>query len=282
MIHVSQKVLCVDDQQEILDLLRVHLGTDYECVYALSGPEALARLQADGPFAAVVADYNMPEMNGVEFLREVVARSPDTVGMMLTAHAELDIAVSALHEGHIFRFLQKPWKKDVLRRAIDDSLELYRVRVTERLLAEALADANRNLKKRLDQVQELNRLLEYWVEFSPAVLYSIQLEGDGTQKPSYVSKNFPRLTGYERTEMIVNPRFWAERVHPDDRARVERDVRQVLEDGADNHAIEYRVRHRDGTWKWIYDSFRITRSPTGEPLEIVGAWMDVSEKRAAA
>lgn len=280
MIHVSQKILLVDDQTEIIDLLRKQLEGEYDCVFALSAEDGLTRLLTDGPFAVVVADYSMPTMNGVELLREIRMRSPETVAIMLTAHAELDVAVAALHEGHIFRFLHKPWKKDVIRRAIDDALEQYRLLVTERLLAEALADANRNLKKKLDQVQELNRLLEYWVEFSPAVIYSLTVDGDEL-KPSYVSKNFPRLTGYERTELIVNPDFWLDHLHPGDRERVQAELRRLIDEGVDAHALEYRVRHRDGNYRWIYDSFRVIRNSVGAALEVVGAWMDVSERRAA-
>jgi PAS domain S-box-containing protein len=280
MIHVSQKVLCVDDQIEILDLLRTQLDTDFDCEFATSGEEGLAMLQVDGPFAVVVSDYNMPQMNGTDFLREVHTRSPDTVAMMLTAHAELDIAVGALHEGRIFRFLQKPWRKETIRRAIDDAVEQYRIVVTERMLTGALADANRNLKKKLDQLEELNQLLEYWVEFSPAVIYCQVLAPDGG-KPSYVSKNFPRLTGYERTELIVNPGFWAEHQHPDDRLRVRGEIERALEDGRASHSLEYRIRHRDGHWRPIYDSFRIIRNGAGDPIELVGAWMDVSARGAS-
>lgn len=275
MIHVSQKILLVDDQTEILDLLRKQLAASYDCLFAASGEEALGLLHAEGPIAAIVADYSMPEMDGVELLREVHIRSPDTVAIMLTAHAELDVAVAALHEGHIYRFLQKPWKREILARAIDDALEQYRVVVTERLLADALAEANKNLKKKLDQLQELNQLLEYWVEFSPAVIYSFTVDGDRL-KPAYVSRNFPRLTGYERTELIVNPEFWLEHVHPEDRPRVSTAIREALADGAEDGRMQYRVRHADGDYRRIYDSFRVIRDQGGEPLEIVGAWMQRS------
>jgi len=280
MIHVSQKVLLVDDQQEILDLLYKHLAGDHDCTFVPGAEQALATLDAEGPFAVVVADYGMPGMDGVTMLREVHNRSPDTVAIMLTAHAEFDVAVAALHEGRIFRFLHKPWKKEILRRAVDDALEQYRVVVTERLLADALADANKNLKKKLDELQDLNRLLEYWVEFSPAVIYSFTVDGE-TLLPGYVSRNFPRLAGYERTEFIVNPRFWIDHLHPDDRARVQAEVRSALRDGADNHTLEYRVCHQDGTYRWIFDSFRITRNAAGEALEVVGAWMDLGAHKTA-
>jgi PAS domain S-box-containing protein len=277
VIHVSSKILCLDDQQEILELLRRQLTADYDCVFASGGEEALALLQAEGPCAAVVVDYDMPGMNGVEFLQEMRTRSPDTAAVMLTAHHELDIAIKALHEGNIFRFMRKPWEPAALKRCLDDAIEHYRVVVTERMLARALTEANKNLQKKLDQLQEANRLMEYWVEFSPAVIYCFKL-ANGVRKPSYVSRNFPRLTGYERTELIADPKFWLQHVHPADRETMNAAIDEALSDLDDQHALEYRFKHADGSYRRIYDSFRVLRAPSGEALEMVGAWMDLTGK----
>ncbi len=281
MMNVSQKVLCVDDQQEILDLLTKQLDADFDCVFVSHAGEALAVFDDEGPFAVVVADYEMPEIDGVEFLREINLRSPDTVPMMLTSHNELDVAIAALHEGNIFRFMRKPWDVKHLRSYIEDALEQYRLVVTERQLAVELASSNANLAKKVAQLNELNHLLEYWVEFSPAVIYSAAVEKDGL-RPTYVSKNFSRLSGYERTEMVVDPGFWLQNVHPEDAAASQDALSQGIADGSEEVVREYRFRHRDGEYRWIYDSFRIIRDPGGEPLEIVGAWVDISDRKVAA
>ena len=280
MIDVSQKILCVDDQKEILDLLIKQLGGNYESAFVINSEEALAVLDDEGPFAVVVADYEMPDMNGVELLKEVNLRSPDTVPMMLTSHNEVDVAVAALHEGNIFRFIRKPWDGKHLRSCIDDALEQYRLIVTERQLTIELEDANEDLEKKVAQLNELNHLLEYWVEFSPAVIYSAAVEQDGL-KPTYVSKNFSRLSGYERTELIVDPGFWMNHVHPDDAASTHDQLEQGMADGTNELVREYRFRHRDGEYRWIYDSFRVIGDQGGQPLEIVGAWVDISDREAA-
>jgi len=276
VFEVSNKIICVDNQQEILDLLKAQLVDRHDCMFALGGEEALSLLQSEGPFATLVADYDMPGMNGVELLQEVRTRSPDTVPMMLTAHDELDVAIAALHEGNIFRFLRKPWDRDHLLKCVGDALEQYRVVVSERLLTRALADANRNLQQKLDQLQNVNKLMEYWVEFSPAIIYSLTIE-NGAWKPSYVSRNFPRLTGFERTELIANPNFWIEHIHPKDQESFRSEMQEVADDAADAHTCEYRFEHADGKYRWIADSFRVVRDRLGEPLEIVGAWLDVTE-----
>jgi len=277
MVKVSQRVLCVDDQQEILDLLQRHLAK-YDCDFVTSGQEALAALYEQGPYAVILCDYSMPEMNGTELLREFKTRSPDTVSLMLTAHDDLEVAVDALHEGQIFRFLTKPWERQALEKHLDAALEQYRVITTERMLSEALTEANRSLQKRLEQLEELNQLVEYWVEFSPAVIFSLQLAG-GRLKPGYVSKNFPRLTGYERTELIVKPEFWRERIHPEDAERVAEALREFLDGTDTTHSIEYRFRHRDGDYRWIYEACRAVRAADGSVIELVGAWMDVTDSK---
>ena len=110
MTEPAERILCVDDQSEIIDLLERHLSDTYACTFVSSGAEALSAIDAAGPFAVVVADYSMPNMDGITLLREVRKRTPDAVPIMLTAYGDIDIAIAALHEGNIFRFLRKPWK----------------------------------------------------------------------------------------------------------------------------------------------------------------------------
>ncbi len=281
MFHVSRRILCVDDQQEILDLLKRQLAA-CDCDFATSGAEALSLLHEQGPYAVVISDYTMPGMNGAELLREVKARSPDTVGIMLTAHDDLEIAVAALHEGNIFRFLNKPWNGAALLQHVDAALEQYRVIATERLLSTALTDANRNLQRKIAQLEELNQLVEYWVEFSPAVIFSLSVGDKQQLKPGYVSKNFSRLTGYERTELIVRPDFWREHIHPEDTDAVVRGLQQFIEGTENTHSAEYRFRHHDGGYRWILESCRAVRGSDGSALELVGAWMDITESRQVA
>jgi DNA-binding NtrC family response regulator len=142
LTHPNERILCVDDQSEITTLLERHLSDSYECVFADSGAQALNIIDSDGPFAAVVADYSMPNMDGITLLTEIRTRSPDTVPIMLTAYGDIDVAIAALHEGNIFRFLRKPWESDKLKRAISDALDLYHLITNERRLRNELAAAN--------------------------------------------------------------------------------------------------------------------------------------------
>jgi PAS domain S-box-containing protein len=275
MNQPNERVLCVDDQSEIIDLLERHLDGSYNCVFATSGAEALNCIDAEGPFAAVIADYSMPNMDGITLLAEIHKRAPDTIPIMLTAYDDIDVAVAALHQGNIFRFLRKPWESDELKRAIADAIDLNHLITSERRLRNELAEANAELDTKVKELDETNRLLEYWVEFSPAVIYSLTCENDKL-RPTYVTKNFFRLTGHERTAMIVDPDFWPTNIHPDDRQRFDAAVAGLLGGTRLDQAIEYRVRHKSGDYRKVIDSMRVIRNNEGRPLELVGAWLDLS------
>jgi len=277
MSEHHERVLFVDDQPEIIELIRRHVGAQYDCVYAESGAAALNLLDTEGPFAAVVADYSMPNMDGVTLLAEVQRRSPDTVPIMLTAFADLDIAIAALHQGNIFRFLRKPWDRVELDRALSNALDHHHLVQSERRLRQELADANRALDAKVRELDELNRLLEYWVEFSPAVLYSADCSDDDPVL-TYVSKNFTRLSGHERTEVIVDPALWDQAVHPDDAPERARRLREFAQSRAAEHSLTYRVRHRNGSYRTILEAVRCIRNPQGKALELVGAWLDISPR----
>ncbi|KPF48974.1 chemotaxis protein CheY [beta proteobacterium AAP121] len=129
-------VLCVDDEPNILTALqRVLRGLPVTVMSASGGEEALALMQRQ-PAELVISDMRMPGMNGVQLLEQLHQRWPQTVRILLTGHAELQSAVSAVNRGAIFRYLQKPWNEQELLAAVREGLErLALQRETERLQA---------------------------------------------------------------------------------------------------------------------------------------------------
>src|SRR5664279_3439182 len=103
------RILCVDDEPQILESLRDTLHRDYEVQTAGSGAEGLGLLaeEPDG-YAVIISDMRMPEMLGSVFLHNARLIAPDTTRMLLTGHADLDAAVTAVNEAQLFRFLTKP------------------------------------------------------------------------------------------------------------------------------------------------------------------------------
>ena len=133
---MSTRILCVDDEANVLSAYQRNLRKQFLLATATSGTEALRLIADHGPYAVIVADMRMPEMDGVQLLAEVKRRTPDTTRIMLTGNADQHTAMEAVNQGHIFRFLTKPCAPEALVAALNAGLEQYRLVTAERELLE--------------------------------------------------------------------------------------------------------------------------------------------------
>jgi response regulator RpfG family c-di-GMP phosphodiesterase len=133
---MNDKILCVDDEENILAAYQRQLRKQFKIDTALGSVEALKRISNSGPYAVVISDLRMPDMDGIEFLAKVKQFAPDTVRMMLTGNADLHAAIDAVNQGNIFRFLTKPCPPEMLAQALQAGLEQYRLIVAEKELLE--------------------------------------------------------------------------------------------------------------------------------------------------
>lgn len=133
---MAEKILLVDDDNNILDGYRRSLSKEFLMETALGGKEALALATEKGPYAVVISDMRMPGMDGIQLLSHIKTIAPDTIRVMLTGNADMDTAVNAINEGSIFRFLNKPCSKDVMAKTITAALVQYRLVTAEKQLLE--------------------------------------------------------------------------------------------------------------------------------------------------
>jgi CheY-like chemotaxis protein len=131
------KVLCVDDEPNVLEGLSLTLRRRVELQTASGGAQALEILKADPSFAVIISDMRMPGMDGATFLSRARELVPDTTRLLLTGHSELNAAISAVNEGRIFRFLTKPCPPPVLLEAVESAAEQHRLVTAERVLLES-------------------------------------------------------------------------------------------------------------------------------------------------
>ncbi len=142
------RILCVDDEVNVLrSIERIFLDDDYEIIKASSGYEGLEILQRVSPIQIVIADYRMPEMSGVEFLREVHDRWPDTVRIVLSGYADASTIVEAINEGRIYKFIPKPWNSQELKVTIENALERYFLNTRNKELTLELKRKNEELNR---------------------------------------------------------------------------------------------------------------------------------------
>src|ERR1700733_8122058 len=102
---MSNRILCVDDDINILEGYQRALRKEFDITTAPGGEEALVKIRDEGPFAVVVSDMRMPGMDGIQLLTRIKQVAPESVRIMLTGNADQQTAMNAVNEGNIFRFL---------------------------------------------------------------------------------------------------------------------------------------------------------------------------------
>jgi adenylate cyclase len=130
-------------------------------------------------------------------------------------------------------------------------------------------------KRAEEAVSAAQQRIEHLLASSPAVIYSFKATGD--YAPTFISQNIKDLLGYDRADYLKSPDFWRSHVHPEDLPRIEKDLARLFEEG--RLANEYRFRRKDGSYCWISDDLQLLRDPTGNPLEVVGAWNDITARK---
>jgi len=100
---------------------------------AVSGPNALNIIN-DNQIQIIVSDQRMPEMQGVELLKEVKKISPNTVRILLTGYADINAVVDSVNTGEIFRFIEKPWNNERLKQTIEAAAKISQTQKNENSL----------------------------------------------------------------------------------------------------------------------------------------------------
>lgn len=176
-------LLLVDDEPHVLAALRRELRHEgYRLLTAEDGEAALAHLATE-PVDAVISDALMPGMDGIELLGRIQHEYPDCLRLLLTGKADLNAAVRAINEGHIYRYIAKPWDATELRQTLHLALAHQQAQREQQRL-EALTQAQNR------ELSELNATLEQRVE---ARTQEVQQVADmldvayGELKQSYVT-----------------------------------------------------------------------------------------------
>jgi adenylate cyclase len=242
-----------------------------------SSPAVIYSFKAIGDYAPTFISRNVKDLLGYE--REEYLESPDFWSgrvhpddspRILNEYARL------LEEGRLsteYRFRKKDgsycWISDeqqLLRDEAGDPSEVvgsWNDITARKQIGEALVAAQ-------DRIGHL-------LSSAPAVIYSYKAIGDFA--PTFVSRNIRDRLGHEPQDYLENADFWRRCVHPDDLAAVEAEAAQLFKKG--RHTVEYRFLRKDGTYCWVNDEQRLVRDEGGQPLEVVGSWSDITERKQA-
>jgi len=153
----THSLLFIDDEPNILESLgRVFRKENYDVRFASSASDgwtAISRQPAD----LIICDQSMPGLTGGEFLARVKQDYPDTVRIILTGHADAEVAIAAINEGQVHRFLTKPWRNEELKLIIRETLYQRDLVLENRRLHKLVLSQN-------EQLIELNTSLEEKVQ----------------------------------------------------------------------------------------------------------------------
>lgn len=147
---MTYKIMVVDDEPANLRALSRLFRQECQVITAESGNEALNLLQQHD-VALLISDQRMPEMTGIELMKQTVALRPQMVKILLTGYTDVGALIESINCGLVYRYVTKPWNNDDLRLTVNRALEHYEV-IKSKHLAEM---ENRRLRVKLSQISEL-------------------------------------------------------------------------------------------------------------------------------
>ena len=119
--------------------------------------------------------------------------------------------------------------------------------------------------------------IKHILSLSPAIIYTCKV--DRAFGATFVSENITPLFGYSTRECLDNPDFWWDNIHPDDRERITASQHYDILIVKGHYVHEYRFRKKDGSYAWVLDELRLIRDSEGNHVEIVGSWLDITDRK---
>ena len=138
--------------------------------------------------------------------------------------------------------------------------------------------AVRDITERHQHEKELRRTkqrLQHILASNPAVIYSCNPAGDCAT--TFISNNIKTELGYDAQDFINDRHFWIDHIHPDDVKHVKEEFSKLVDLGS--HVLEYRFRHKEGSYRWMRDELRMLFGEEGKSVEVVGSWTDITDMK---
>jgi signal transduction histidine kinase len=150
-------LLVVDDEPDVVESVQDLLRRHYRVLGATRAREGLELLRKE-PVHIVMSDQRMPEMNGVEFLHQVRDAYPDCTRLLFTGYADIRAVVDAINEGHVYRYITKPWDPEELQAIVRQAAEHHDLIAGRKQLLAELQLKNAELERANQQLREADAL----------------------------------------------------------------------------------------------------------------------------
>jgi PAS domain S-box-containing protein len=268
-------VLIVDDSKSARSFLRdIVDNLGYRVFEAANGREGLELVDCERP-DIILTDLEMPEMDGLAFIRELRNNCPYIPVIVISMKSSYADVIEAVRRG-AWDYLVKPIKEDDLAVIINDSLERARLLDENcryrRLLEEQVQAQTQEL---LESRERYRRLLESVTNY----VYTVFFSGGGSTETVHRS-GCEKVTGYTVEEYLADPDLWCKIVHEDDRSKVLAMSRNILTESAILD-LEHRILHKDGSIRWVSSTLVPCRDKGGAILSYDGIIADITERKMA-
>jgi len=156
-------LLVVDDEPEVVHSLQDLLRFDYRVLGTTRAAEGLRVLDREDVHI-VMSDQRMPEMSGVEFLQRLRGTHPDIVRLLFTGYADIKAVIDAINQGHVFRYITKPWDVDELQTVLRQAAERYDLFAERKRLLAELQEKNGQLEAANAELLQASNLKEAFIK----------------------------------------------------------------------------------------------------------------------
>jgi signal transduction histidine kinase len=155
-------VLVVDDEPDLVQSVQDLLRFDFRVLGATRATEAMKIMERE-QVDVVMTDQRMPEMTGVEFLKHLRERYPDTTRLLFTAYADIDAVTDAINQGSVYRYISKPWEPHELREVLRQAVEYHDLLTERKRLMQELQEKNRQLESANTELLRANELKKCFI-----------------------------------------------------------------------------------------------------------------------
>jgi signal transduction histidine kinase len=160
---VKHSLLVVDDEPDLVHSVQDLLRREYRVLGATRASEGLQILQRE-PVHIVMTDQCMPEMTGVEFLRILRDKYPDTIRLLFTAYADIKAVIDSINQGSVYRYITKPWEPQDLQSVLRQAVEHYDLLAERKRLVAEVSEKNRQLEHANAELLQANELKRAFIK----------------------------------------------------------------------------------------------------------------------